>query len=328
AYCETCASIGNVLWNYRMFLMDADARYLDVAERTLYNALLSGVSLSGDRFFYPNPLESNGQHKRAEWFGCACCPSNICRFLPSLPGLFFAYDSARLFVNFYASGSSEPIDGVRLVTQTHYPWDGQVSVEVVEARAMPRSLALRIPGWARGEAVPSDLYHFTDKNLSDIRIELNGLPVEYRMEKGFAIIERDWKAGDKINLKMSMPVHFIKAHPEVKEDSGKIALQRGPLVYCLEWPDQKLRRQNVENESTASIEADLSKMMVDTSSSLRIIPFKGLLPGTLAIEGDAVTNSIGLENGVDKVKFIAIPYFEWANRGPGRMRVWMPVAPR
>lgn len=127
---------------------------------------------------------------------------------------------------------------------------------------------------------------------------------------------------------MSMPVHFIKAHPEVKEDSGKIALQRGPLVYCLEWPDQKLRRQNVENESTASIEADLSKMMVDTSSSLRIIPFKGLLPGTLAIEGDAVTNSIGLENGVDKVKFIAIPYFEWANRGPGRMRVWMPVAPR
>jgi hypothetical protein len=328
AYCETCASIGNVLWNYRMFLMDADARYLDVAERTLYNALLSGVSLSGDRFFYPNPLESNGQHKRAEWFGCACCPSNICRFLPSLPGLFFAYDSARLFVNFYASGSSEPIEGVRLNIQTNYPWDGQITIEVVEAHGIPRNLALRIPGWARGEAVPSDLYHFTDKNLSDIRIELNGLPVEYRMEKGFAIIERDWKAGDKINLKMSMPVHFIKAHPEVKEDSGKIALQRGPLVYCLEWPDQKLRRQNVENESTAIIEADLSKMMVDTSSSLRIIPFEGLLPGTLAIEGDAVTNSIGLENGVDKVKFIAIPFFEWANRGPGRMRVWMPVAPR
>ena len=321
AYCETCASIGNVLWNYRMFLMDADARYLDVAERTLYNALLSGVSLSGDRFFYPNPLESNGQHKRAEWFGCACCPSNVCRFLPSLPGFFYAYDSARLYVNFYATATAEPMEGVRLVTQTRYPWDGHIVIEIADASGMPQGLALRIPGWARGEAVPSDLYQFTDRRPVDIGLEVNGQPADYRMEKGFAIIERKWQSGDRIELILGMPVQMIVAHPAVKDDSGRVALQRGPLVYCLEWPDQRL------DNSTAAAFVDLARMSLDTSAAISSVPFEGLLQGTIALEGSALFDEAADGGVVKKVKFVAIPYFEWANRGPGRMRVWMPVAP-
>ncbi len=321
AYCETCASIGNVLWNYRMFLMDADARYVDVAERTLYNGLLSGVSLSGDRFFYPNPLESNGQHKRAEWFGCACCPSNICRFLPSLPGFFYAYDSTRLYVNFYASAMAEPMEGVRLLTQTRYPWDGHIVIDITDASGMPQGLALRIPGWARGEAVPSDLYHFTDKSPVDLRLEVNGQPADYRLEKGFAIIERKWQSGDRIELNLKMPVKMVVAHPAVKDDSGRVALQRGPLVYCLEWPDQR-----ADNYTTAAF-ADLARMRIDTSAAISAVPLEGLLKGTIALEGSALYDEAANTGDVKKVKFVAIPYFEWANRGPGRMRVWMPVAP-
>lgn len=327
AYCETCASIGNVLWNYRMFLMDADGRYLDVAERTLYNGLLSGVSLGGDRFFYPNPLESNGQHKRAEWFGCACCPSNICRFLPSLPGFFFAYDSTRLYVNFYATATAEPKEGVRLVTQTHYPWDGHIVIEVAQALGMPRNLALRIPGWARGEAVPSDLYRYTDNRPSDILLRVNGQPVEYQMLKGFAIIERNWQSGDRIELDLSMPVKMIIAHPAVKDDSGRVALQRGALVYCLEWPDQLSVDTDAIRENASATYVDLALMKLDTSAVIVPVPFKGLLEGTIALEGRALLADTAVAGDLKKVKFVAIPYFEWANRGPGRMRVWMPVAP-
>ncbi|MGC8865490.1 MAG: glycoside hydrolase family 127 protein [Bacteroidales bacterium] len=327
AYCETCASIGNVLWNYRMFLMDADARYLDVAERTLYNALLSGVSLSGDRFFYPNPLESNGQHKRAEWFGCACCPSNICRFLPSLPGFFYAYNADRLYVNFYAGGTANPLDGVVIETFTHYPWEGNIAMVLKEVRGMPGRLALRIPGWARGEAVPSDLYRFTNRKPSEICIAVNGQAVNYTMEKGFAIIQRDWQPGDRIDLTLSMPVKFVVAHPEVKEDSGKVALQRGPLVYCLEWPDQLVEETDAtELDSLANL-WDISLMKIDTSAAIQVRPFEGLLPGTLVLEGKAFVTGSGKKEW-SEVHFRAIPYFEWANRGPGRMRVWLPVADR
>lgn len=329
AYCETCASIGNVLWNYRMFLMDADARYLDVAERTLYNALLSGVSLSGDRFFYPNPLESSGQHQRAEWFGCACCPSNICRFLPSLPGFFFAYDAARLFVNFYASGTARPLDGVTIETYTQYPWDGSISLELKEAKGMPVQLALRIPGWARGEAVPSDLYKFTNSQPSTIHLTVNGREVNYTMNKGFAIIERNWQPGDRIELNLSMPVKFVVAHPAVNEDSGKVALQRGPLVYCLEWPDQHLPDNRgagtLEKKSDANL-VDLSYLRIDTSAAISVKSFNGLLPGTLVLEGKACLKEKGGREENSDVRFVAIPYFEWANRGPGRMKVWLPVA--
>lgn len=332
AYCETCASIGNVLWNYRMFLMDADARYLDVAERTLYNALLSGVSLSGDRFFYPNPLESSGQHQRAEWFGCACCPSNICRFLPSLPGFFYAYDATRLYVNFYASGTAHPLEGVAIETHTQYPWNGNISMELKEVKGMPGQLALRIPGWARGEAVPSDLYRFTNSQPSTIHISVNGRDVNYTMDKGFAIIERNWQPGDRIELSLSMTVKLVVAHPAVKEDSGKVALQRGPLVYCLEWPDQQMPEKRGAGTSKKNSDAnlvDLSHLRIDTSAAISVKPFDGLLPGTLALEGKAyLLDDKGRRKENSEVRFVAIPYFEWANRGPGRMKVWLPVAPK
>lgn len=329
AYCETCASIGNVLWNYRMFLMDADARYLDVAERTLYNALLSGVSLSGDRFFYPNPLESSGQHQRAEWFGCACCPSNICRFLPSLPGFFYAYDSSRLYVNFYATGTARPRDGVVIETHTQYPWDGIISMELKEVRGMPVQMALRIPGWARGEAVPSDLYFFTDDQPSDIRIKVNGKEVDYTIDKGFALIERPWQPGDRIELNLPMPVRLVVAHPAVKEDSGKVALQRGPLVYCLEWPDQQKHSETgtgASEKNSVATPVDLSLLKIDTTAAISVKPFDGLLPGTLVLEGKAYWEEKDGMRELSEVRFVAIPYFEWANRGPGRMKVWLPVA--
>ncbi len=330
AYCETCASIGNVLWNYRMFLMDADARYLDVAERTLYNALLSGVSLSGDRFFYSNPLESKGQHRRAEWFGCACCPSNICRFLPSLPGFFYAYDSHHLYVNFYATGVAKPMHRVKLSTQTNYPWEGKVVIEIEEADGMPPQLALRIPGWARGEVVPSDLYYFTHTQPSEIRLEVNGQTVEYRMEKGFALIERKWSEGDRVELSMSMPVKFVVSHPAVKDDSSKVVLQRGPLVYCLEWADQKpLQDSDLNNvifDSAGFV--DLSQLLIDTSAAIKEICHEELGKGMIALEGTALLIVPDSQDYCKKLKFVAIPYFAWANRGPGQMRVWLSLAPK
>ena len=316
AYCETCASIGNVYWNYRMFLLHGDSKYMDVLERSLYNALLAGVSLSGDHFFYPNVLESRGQHQRSEWFGCACCPSNVCRFLPSIPGYIYAHDKSAIYLNLYIQNKSE-IDFNGSKTQieqtTDYPWNGVITVTITPSATKEFGVALRIPGWAKGEVVPGDLYHFLPDVNEPFTIAVNGVPAKYVLKNGYAVIENTWKAGDKIELNLPMPVKKVGANPLVVADRDKIALQRGPLVYCLEGADNKNGHVlnlvfDPESEPVASFNPKLLygvEVITGQANSLELTP--------------AGMQSTGNET------FTAIPYYAWANRGAGEMQVWIPA---
>ncbi|TVS08786.1 MAG: glycoside hydrolase family 127 protein, partial [Planctomycetaceae bacterium] len=242
AYCETCASIANVLWNHRMFLMRGDAKYMDVLERTMYNAALSGISLEGDRFFYPNVLESIGQHQRAPWFGCACCPSNVARFIPSVPGFAYAAKGKDVYVNLFLGGDAtiDTADNkLRLAQETRYPWEGSVRITVEPEKTGDFTVHVRIPGWARNQAVPSDLYSFLDEASGDVHLKVNGEAVPLQIEKGYVRLQRNWKRGDTIELDLPMPVRRVVSHDNIASNRGKVALQRGPLVYCLEGPDNE-----------------------------------------------------------------------------------------
>ena len=241
AYNETCAAIGNDFWNYRLFLLHADARYIDVMERTLYNGLLSGVSLDGKSFFYPNPLESNGQHQRSPWFGVACCPGNMTRFLASVPGYVYAEQGDTLYVNLFVSNTATiKMDNgrtVRVAQETRYPWTGDIRVTINPDRASRLTVNIRIPGWARNEAVPGDLYRFLDNVTEPVALKVNGQPVALNTDKGYVKLNRLWKRGDVIELTLPMPVRRVAANEQVEADRGRVALERGPLVYCAEWPD-------------------------------------------------------------------------------------------
>jgi uncharacterized protein len=219
AYCETCAAIANVFWNQRMFLLHGESKYVDVLERTLYNGVLSGLALSGDRFFYPNPLQSWGQHERQAWFGCACCPSNLTRFLPSVPGYVYAVKDDRLYVNLFIEGKATiDLSGrtAGISQESRYPWDGEITLRFDRAAVGPFEVALRIPGWARGEAVPSDLYRFpgdSETGVSRIEIRVNGRETDYRTENGYAVLMRDWQNGDEIRFSLPMSIRRVQAHP-------------------------------------------------------------------------------------------------------------------
>jgi DUF1680 family protein len=316
AYNETCAAIGNDFWNHRLFLLHADARYIDVMERTLYNGLLSGVSLDGKSFFYPNPLESAGQHQRRPWFGVACCPGNMTRFLASVPGYVYAQQGDTLFVNLFVASTAEiEMEGgrkVELVQETRYPWDGAVRITVSPDREGRFSIQLRVPGWARGEAVPSDLYRFADESEEQVTLRVNGQPAPLALEKGYARLERRWATGDVIELGLPMPVRRVLAHPSVEADQGRVALQRGPLVYAAEWPDNpggRVRNLLLPDDATLS-------------SELR----PDLLNGVQVVTGRAVALAHQADGKVSRQEqdFTAIPYYAWANRGPGEMLVWIP----
>ncbi|MHC4727519.1 MAG: glycoside hydrolase family 127 protein [Planctomycetota bacterium] len=313
AYCETCASIANILWNHRMFLMHNDARYIDVLERVLYNAALSGISMKGDLFFYPNPLQSIGQHARSPWFGCACCPSNVARFIPSVPGYTYAYKNNDVYVNLFISGEStiETIKNkVKLTQQTGYPWDGKVSIGVEPDTNEKFTIYVRIPGWARNEPVPGNLYKFQKTANEEVTLKVNGERVVFNNQRGFACIERKWQKGDTIELNLPMPVRRVIAHPNVKADKDKIALQRGPIVYCLEWPDN---------------EGKILNLMINDNTSLRTEFRPDLLNGVVVVTGKAQvvkrTNNGSIVPAQNK-QFIAIPYYAWAHRGRGQMAVW------
>jgi len=241
AYCETCASIANVYWNYRMFLATGESKYYDVLERALYNGVISGVSLSGDKFFYDNPLESMGQHERQPWFGCACCPGNITRFMASVPYYMYATEGDDIFVNLYIQGKADiktDHNSVQLTQTTAYPWDGNVTVTVNPDRKATFALRLRIPGWAQDAPVPTNLYTFADK-AKPYTIKVNGTEVKATLKDGYAYIERRWRKGDRVELDLPMDVRRVKANDNVVDDRGKLALERGPVMFCIEGKDQK-----------------------------------------------------------------------------------------
>lgn len=316
AYAETCAAIGNVYWNERMFLLHGDSKYIDVMEKTLYNGLLSGVSLSGDRFFYPNPLASMFQHQRSAWISCACCISNMARFLPSLPGYVYAQNKDEIYINlFLGNTSSFALSKTKLtITQTtDYPWSGKVGIELKPERAADFTLRIRIPGWARQEASPGDLYTFMDQKSQPVNISINGKPAAYKIEKGYAVLTRNWKKDDKISLDLPMHTQKVIANKNVKDDLSRFVLEKGPIVYCLEGPDNK--------------DSLVQNIMVDKGAIATSEYNAGLLNGVevISIAGQSTKrqlNSDSLLVADQTVK--AIPYYAWANRGPSEMTVWIP----
>jgi hypothetical protein len=305
AYTETCAAIGNDLWNHRMFLASGEAPFLDVMERILYNGALSGVSSKGDTFFYENPLESAGGVERVPYFEVACCPANLARLLAHLPGFVYAQKGDELFVNLFVASEAEvELDSgtVRVVQETSYPWMGRVVVTLSPARPLELTVHLRIPGWARGEPVPSDLYRFAEDPPTSPDLKMNGEEVPLSPDAGFASVRRVFEAGDRLELTLPMPVQRVEANESVEGDRGKLALQRGPLVYAAEAADN------------GGLVLDLA---LPKNSVLAASYRDDLLGGVVAITGTA-------RRGGNDVPFLAIPYFSWANRGPGEMVVWIP----
>lgn len=317
AYNETCAAVGNDFWNQRLFLLHADAKYVDVLERTLYNGLISGVSLDGKSFFYPNPLESAGQHKRSPWFGVACCPGNITRFLPSLPGYVYAQQGAALYVNLFIGSTADiKLDNgrkIKVVQETRYPWDGAVKLTVDPDRSSNLTINVRIPGWARNEAVPGNLYRFTDSVTEPpVVLRVNGAPVEIKVDKGYVSLNRKWKRGDVIELNLPMPVRRILANELVQSDRGRVALQRGPIVYAAEWPDNPGGR--------------VRNLVLPDDAQLTPEFRPDLLNGVASVKARAISLTYDEQGKVRKKEqdFTAIPYYAWANRGAGEMIVWIP----
>jgi DUF1680 family protein len=314
AYCETCASIANVFWNYRMFLRHADARYLDVVERVIYNGFLSGISMTGDRFFYPNPLESVSGKERSPWFACACCPSNIVRFIPSIPGYVYAHRADTLFVNLFIGGKAEvslSSGKVAVRQKGNYPWDGTITLEVSPAVERWFTVALRIPGWAHGEPVPTDLYRYLNTMNDPVHVAVNGAAVKGVMDKGFLRIGRVWKSGDVVTLSLPMPVRRVLANEQVTEDRGKVALERGPLVFCLEGQDNP--------------GGQVLNLVIPDTASLRTRYAADLLGGLQLIEGTAIPvrrQPGGAITAEKEQPFTAIPYYAWAHRDLSAMTVW------
>ncbi len=313
AYCETCASFANIFWNHRMFLMRGDAKYMDILERTLYNAALAGISMKGDRFFYPNVLESAGGNERSPWFDCACCPSNVARFVPSVPGYIYASKGNDVYVNLFIGGDATvktAAGGVKLSQQTEYPWKGEVAIAVEPEKEGAFAIFVRIPGWARNEPVPSDLYKFADTVSEKPSIKVNGKAVAFEVQKGFARIERTWQKGDKIVLDLPMPIRRILSHPEIKTNAGKVAFQRGPIVFCLEGPDNEGKVLNLVIPDDVKLKAeykpDLLRGVVVLTGKAQVA--KRTLDGKAILSGTR--------------PFTAIPYYAWAHRGRAPMTVW------
>ena len=314
AYCETCAAIGNVYVNYRLFLLHGDSKYYDVLERTLYNGLISGVSLDGGGFFYPNPLESIGQHQRQPWFGCACCPSNICRFIPSLPGYIYAVKDRDVYVNLFMSNTADlDVAGKKLVLSqsTRYPWNGDVNIKVDKNNAGKFTMKIRIPGWVRNQVVPSDLYTYSDGKRLGYTVTLNGTPLTGELKDGYFCIDRQWKKGDQVDVHFDMEPRTVKANNKVEADRGRVAVERGPIVYCAEWPDNDF---------------DVLSVFMNRNPKFEVVEKPELLYGINELVTDAQT--LGYDDKgrltTTDVKLTLIPYYSWAHRGSGAMAVWLP----
>lgn len=308
AYGETCAAIGSVYWNYRLFRMTGDSKFMDVLERTLYNGLLSGISLDGKNFFYPNPLESDGVYKfnrgactRQSWFDCSCCPTNLIRFIPSLPGLIYSVDDDTLFVNLFV-GSKADIElgnkNVRIIQKTSYPLDYKVTLNIEPQITAQFTLKIRIPGWSRNIPLPGDLYRYANKQNGKIKLLVNGEEQSLNISSGYAVITKLWEKGDKVELLLPGEVKKVTANEKVKDDRNKVAIELGPFVYCAEEADNQ----------------NFSNVFITRNSKISVKEEKILSEKTKAVI---------IENDGNKIKMI--PYYLWSNRGVGKMKVWLPL---
>ena len=314
AYCETCAAIGNVYMNYRLFLLHGDAKYFDVLERTLYNGLISGVSLDGGSFFYPNPLSSNGKYSRKPWFGCACCPSNVSRFIPSLPGYVYAVKNDQVYVNLYLSNKAElKVDKKKILLEqeTGYPWNGDIRLKITQGN-QDFTMKLRIPGWVRGNVLPGDLYSYTDNQKPAYQVAVNGQTVESDVNDGYLSIARKWKKGDVVEVHFDMIPRIVKANPKVEADHGRVAVERGPIVYCAEWPDNRF---------------NVHSILLNQHPQFKVTDKPELLYGIRQITTDAQALSYDKAGKLvtKDVELTLIPYYAWAHRGEGDMEVWLPI---
>ncbi len=308
AYNESCAAIAHVFWQHRMNLLKGQSKYADMMELALYNGVLSGVSISGDHFFYQNPLASEHGGPRDSWIGLSCCPTNLARIFPQIGGLVYAQSKKQVLVNLYAAGTAklQMDDGstLKLTQQTEYPWDGKVRLTVDPAQAADFSLNLRIPGWAIARPVPSDLYRPTDAKASPIVLTVNGEKTDAAPgEDGYVHLQRTWKGGDVVELDLPMPIRRILANEKVEADRGKVTLMRGPMVYCLEAADQP--------------DVNLPRLILPRAAEMTAKHRSDLLSGVTVLEGEA------LADGRNPVKVTAIPYYAWQNRSKGAMTVWI-----
>ncbi len=315
AYAETCAAVGNAFWNQRMFELHGEARYVDVLERIIFNGILPGVSLGGDRFFYQNPLESKGRYERSSWFEVACCPANAARFLPTIGSYIYATQGDILYINLYAESTAKfelnrrPVE---IIQETKYPWDGLVKIMVNPLPVGKFTVKLRIPGWAQNQPVPSDLYRFLEKNEQRVRVFVNRKPVKIALEKGYVNLKRKWRSGDLIELYLPMPIRKVVANEMVRENTDEVALQRGPIVFCSEGVDNGGKVLNLVLPDDARITHWFRP---------------DLLGGVAFITAKAQAVDFGPDGKIAAKReqdLMAVPYFAWANRGPYEMVVWLP----
>jgi DUF1680 family protein len=319
AYSETCAAIATILWNQRMFLMTGNGKYIDVLERALYNAALAGVSLSGDRFFYPNPLASDGEEPfnmgsctRSPWFDCSCCPANVTRFIPSLPGYVYATRGNELYINLFV-GNSTNIERsgvpVNIRQYTAYPWGNTVTIELSPERPDLFDLHIRIPGWANDQVLPGTLYHYLEKPGKRTSISVNGMEQEVKVINGYATISREWNKGDLVELELPMGFRRVAANERIQTNAGKVAVEYPPLVYCAEQVDN---------------EVDIfSVITVPEQPNIESTFQKNLLGGIRTITIDVPTTPGTVKNGLTELNLI--PYYAWSNRGANKMTVWFPA---
>jgi len=314
AYGETCAAYGNVVWNRRLFLLHRDAKYIDIMERVLYNGFLDAISLKGDRFFYQNPLMSYGNYERLAWFNVPCCPPNIVRLMASIGDYVYAQSGNEVYVNLFVAGKATvklEETNVQIKQETRYPWDGRVKMAIDPERSARFAILVRIPEWAQNRPLPSDLYKYLESSNERPSLKLNGETVEIKTEKGYVRMEKRWKPGDTLELDLPMTVHKVLAHPNVQDDIGRVALERGPLVYCAEWPDNG---------------GSVSNLLVPDETKFAAEFRPDLLNGVEVIMG-GVSALVRGEDGVSVQtkphRLVAIPFYAWANRGMGEMTVWL-----
>ena len=322
AYNETCAAIANVYWNQRMFQLHGDSKYVDLLERSLYNGLISGVGMDGKSFFYTNAMEITKNHThnhiertRSGWFPCSCCPTNVVRLIPSVPGYMYAMKDDQVYVNLFANSTANMVvnkKDIQIVQENNYPWDGNLVFKVNPKSSTAFKMLVRIPGWARQEVVTSDLYAFVDKDAKKVPITVNGKAVDYTIDKGYAVLSRTWKKGDVVNVTLPMDVQKISSNPKVENNIGRVALQRGPLVYCAEWPDNSGMVSNLILPANSAFQTEFKPDLLNGVTVLK--------SQAQVIAVDANTNSVTTKTQ----PFVAIPYYSWAHRGEGEMMIWLP----